>query len=583
MRKFHPAGGRTQLRAVMVPVAIGAAVLALSGVAGISPSQAGTAAATAASSSGGNVITSAAVGIPQTYNTGAAEGTPTGTNAAYTNGDTWYNTWGADGNIYATSDDSNGFLGTCANNFVVNEITGSNPSDLSSPFVNCMTSYGGEGARGDYGDGRTWKTDGIISVDGTLYVVVARQQDGSGGYPYGFQPSSNASIIKSTDDGRTWSNSFGTTGDPGGAAPPYNAQLGRADAMFPGSSFGTPEFIQYGEDDNPASTADGGDTYVYAISNNGYAYDGSDMILGRVLRSQIGDLDAADWQYYTGPAGGDGMNPADWSSDVADARPILTAPYELSQSGINYIQPLHLYVMTSFYFPDRSSWPSTGVTSYWDFYEAPHPWGPWTRFFDQPTTECYFTCSSLTTSQLGLYDPNLVSKFINMDGLSNVIFSTGDWTSPSRPNDYLYHLHAWPFVLTTKTEHVVDDSNPAVQYSGHGWGFTRDDGGSLGDTDHYSDQAGDIDVASYTFTGTSIAWVGSTADDHGYAAVSIDGGPPTIIDSYSPTEEYQQVLFSRSGLSAKQHTITITVLDQKDPDSSGTYSDIDAFIVGGSG
>jgi galactosylceramidase len=77
--------------------------------------------------------------------------------------------------------------------------------------------------------------------------------------------------------------------------------------------------------------------------------------------------------------------------------------------------------------------------------------------------------------------------------------------------------------------------------------------------------------------------VGSEADNHGYAAVSVDGGPSAIIDSYSPAEEYQQVLFSKSGLSTGRHTITITVLDQKDSASSGTYSDIDAFIVGSPG
>ena len=571
---------RRHLGRVAIPAVTAAVVLALSVAAAVARTS-GPAATAAATS--GNVITSASVGIPQEYNTGAAEGTPQGTRAGYTNGDTWYNTWGANGDIFSTSDDSNGFNGNCSNNFVVNEISGDNPSDLSSPFDNCMTSYGTEGDQQDYGDGASWKTDGIISVDGTLYVIVARQIDGRGGYPYGFQPSSNASIIESTDGGQTWSNGFGTTDDPTGAVPPYNPQLGRADATWPGTSFDTPEFIQYGQDDNPASTADGGDTYVYAISNNGFAYDGSDMVLGRVLRSQIGDLDGSDWQYYDGPPGGDGMSSADWTSNVADAKPVLKAPYQLSQSGINYIQPLHLYIMTSFYFPFTSTWPSSGVTSYWDFYEAPHPWGPWTRFFNEPSTECYFSCSASNTSQLGLYDPNLVSKFISMDGLSDVVFSTGDWTSPSRPNDYLYHLHAWPFTLTTTTQQVVDDTNPAIQYSGAGWSFTRDDGGYYDDTDHYSDHGGDTDVASFTFTGTSIAWVGAQASNHGYAAVSIDGGSPTTVDTYSATTQYQQVVFQQTGLSPGKHTITITVLDQKDSQSSGTYTDIDAFIVGGPG
>ena len=101
----------------------------------------------------------------------------------------------------------------------------------------------------------------------------------------GLQPSEDAVIIKTSDHGRHWSNAFGTTNDPNGAAPPMGSN-GHPQATFPGSSFANPFFINYGQDDNTASTADGGDTYVYAASTNGVAYDGSKMLLGRVPRSQ---------------------------------------------------------------------------------------------------------------------------------------------------------------------------------------------------------------------------------------------------------------------------------------------------------
>ena len=501
-------------------------------------------------------------------------------------GDTWYNTWAGDGNIYATSDDAHGFNGTCDSNLVVNELIGSDPSEISSPYMNCMTSFGAIGNQGNYNDGRTWKTDGIISVDGTLYLAVARQQDGTGGYPNGLQPSDDASIVKSTDDGHTWSNSFGTTGSAGGAAPPYNSTTGQADAMFPGTSFGTPQFINYGQDDAAASTADGGGTYVYAISNDGFAYDGSSMILGRVLRSQIGNLNASQWQFYTGPPGGDGTNAANWSSSASDAQPILTASHQLSQSGVQYIPQLGEYIMTSFYYPFVASWNDTGTQkqgaaseSTWDFYDAPHPWGPWTRFFNQPTTECYLGCDSATTSQLGLYDPALVSKFSNMDGLSNVIFSTGDFNAPNRPNDYMYRLHEFPFTINTATSQVVDDTTAMPVGTGT-WGVSFDAGGYYDDTYHDSATAGDS--VSYTFNGDSIAWVGAKNDNHGIASVSIDGGTPTMVDTYSASWQKQQVLFQSGTLSSGSHTITITVTSQQNAASSGIYQDLDAFIVGGS-
>lgn len=191
------------------------------------------------------------------------------------------------------------------NNLVVNEISGDDPGALTAPYVNCMTSFGSHaGDTQGYSDGHTWKTGGMISVNGTLYMVVARQTGaGTNAYPQGLQVSEDASIIKSTDHGRTWSNAFGKVNDPNGAAPPYNATTGHVLAMFPGTRFSAPFFINYGQDDNPASTTDGGDTYLYALSNNGFAYNGSTMILGRVRRDRIGNLNAADWQFYTGTPG----------------------------------------------------------------------------------------------------------------------------------------------------------------------------------------------------------------------------------------------------------------------------------------
>jgi hypothetical protein len=73
----------------------------------------------------------------------------------------------------------------------------------------------------------SWKSGGIISVGRVLYLAVARQTGVCTSAPNGEQPSMDASIVKSTDHGRTWSNGFGMANSPGGcravtqpAAPP---------------------------------------------------------------------------------------------------------------------------------------------------------------------------------------------------------------------------------------------------------------------------------------------------------------------------------------------------------------------------
>lgn len=486
-------------------------------------------------------------------------------------GDTWYNTWADDGNIYATSNDTSGFNGTCNNNLVVNEISGDDPAALTAPYVNCMTSFGAHaGDTQGYADGHTWKTGGMISVDGTLYVVVARQTGaGTNDYPQGLQVSEDASIIKSTDHGRTWSNSFGKVNDPNGAAPPYNATTGHVLAMFPGTRFSTPFFINYGQDDNPASTADGGDTYVYALSNDGFAYNGSTMILGRVQRDLIGNLNAADWQFYTGTPGGKGDDPANWSSNVSAAVPVLTAPNQLSQCAVQYIPALHEYILTSFYYsPFDSAWPGSGETAHttWKFFKSSSPWGPWTAFYAQDT------------SPYGWYDPTLVSKFIHMYGLNTAIFTSGDFNNPKGQinGDILYRLHVFPFSLTSDSITAADDPDSRIHYQGN-WTVTANAGpGSYEATLHYSNAPGAS--ASYTFTGTSIAWIGATNNNHGDATVQVDNDPPVTVDTYSPNWGKQAVLFARNALPAGQHTITITVGSTRNNASAGVYQEVDAFV-----
>jgi hypothetical protein len=491
--------------------------------------------------------------------TGATLGAPYNYNGA--SGDTWYNTWADNGNVYATADDAGGFNGTCNNNVTFNELVGSNASSLSAPYVNCMTSYGPAVNSQGCADSYTWKNGGMISVGGVIYDVVACQEDGVGSNANGLQPSEDASIIKSTDHGRHWSNAFGTTNDPNGAEPPLGSN-GHPLATFPGSSFSAPFFINYGQDDNTASTADGGNTYVYAASANGVAYDGSAMILGRVRRDQIANLNGADWQFYTGAPGGDGLNSANWSSNVNAAQPVLTSSsHQLSQCAIQYIPALHRYIMTSFAYA-YPAWRPTSDTTL-AFFQSSSPWGPWTQFFTQDT------------QPNGWYDTVPVSKFTSTDGSSTVLFAAGDFGNGS-----LYHLHAFPLTLYSGTQlapTVTDDTDSSINYQGGHWTAANTSGYYNGSV-HYSSTPGD--AVSYTFNGTFIRWIGATNYNHGQASVAIDGGAATTVDTYSPQWGYQTTLFERTNLSSGSHTITITVTGNKNAASSGYFQDVDAFEFG---
>ena len=120
----------------------------------------------------------------------------------------------------------------------------------------------------------------------------------------------------------------------------------------------------------------------------------------------------------------------------------------------------------------------------------------------------------------------------------------------------------------------VDDNVAA--YSGSGWSVTRHRTDYEG-TSHKSSTRGDL--ATYTFTGTGVQWLGSVASNHGRAKVYIDGVLTTTWDGYSPTYATQKVKYSIAGLAQGQHTIEIEVLHTRNPRSSGFVVDVDAFYV----
>jgi hypothetical protein len=195
-------------------------------------------------------------------------------------GDTWVAAWAADGAVYSPSDDTSGFHGATNSNIAFNKVTGDDVRKLGGVTVNPMKDYGKGGQKGP--DGCTWKSSGCCCLDGTIYWVVARHKYGEdSGDPKRRQPAGNASIIKSTDFGKTWTRS---------AKENYDRP------MFPGSRFAAPYFVEYGQDGR--ASVDDADRYVYALSNDGFWDNGNSLVLGRVARSKIGDLRAADWQFY---------------------------------------------------------------------------------------------------------------------------------------------------------------------------------------------------------------------------------------------------------------------------------------------
>jgi type IV secretory pathway VirB10-like protein len=88
--------------------------------------------------------------------------------------------------------------------------------------------------------------------------------------------------------------------------------------------------------------------------------------------------------------------------------------------------------------------------------------------------------------------------------------------------------------------------------------------------------------ATFTFTGSSVVWLGLKCNVCGIAKVSIDGGAATSIDtagSAAPGNPglKSEPVFSAANLAAGSHTLTITVAGTTS--TSGAHVVVDAFDV----
>ena len=140
------------------------------------------------------------------------------------NGDAWSCTWAENNHLYSSADDCTGVDKSNNSNLAFFKIEGIPPAQKVS-LVNPMDAYGTPGFH-DHGD--SWKANGLICVDGVLYMAVS-QHSGADEYGDLIQRTYDASIIKSTDHGATWS-------------------CKRRDPMFPSPRFSTPYFVQFGKD-----------------------------------------------------------------------------------------------------------------------------------------------------------------------------------------------------------------------------------------------------------------------------------------------------------------------------------------------
>lgn len=317
-------------------------------------------------------------------------------------GDLWPCAWADDGEMYSLNGDGKGFdLDAEWSDIVMNRISGTPTSGITGQRL-----AAGDEISPIWGTPSRYnrKPTGMVAVDGDgdgqdeLYAAIQDLRHGYGA----FDDAPSASIIVSRDYGVTWT----PTDEP----------------MFIDHIFTTVFFLDFGQGNRHASVLgpDGGD-YVYAY---GLDFNWRDSFINTVedpthlylARAPIGSIQARDtWQFFSGLDDG---TPA-WSQDIGERVAVLSDSRRvypvmrgsgirdmtvLSQGSVVYNAPLERYIYTSW-------------TEYtFEFYEAPHPWGPWTLFFRKDFGGYPWFGSDSPAPKNGGYATTIPSKFISDDG-----------------------------------------------------------------------------------------------------------------------------------------------------------------------
>jgi len=122
---------------------------------------------------------------------------------------------------------------------------------------------------------------------------------------------------------------------------------------------------------------------------------------------------------------------------------------------------------------------------------------------------------------------------------------------------------------------LVDDKNPSIVYLGTWW--DSPDFNSIEGGHRFADS---LDAAVVLdFYGTGIKWISPVLNNTGLADVYIDGVKDTSVDTYSRDFIYQRIVYEKSNLDRKNHTIEVKATGNKSPLSYGKFINIDAFVI----
>ncbi len=129
--------------------------------------------------------------------------------------------------------------------------------------------------------------------------------------------------------------------------------------------------------------------------------------------------------------------------------------------------------------------------------------------------------------------------------------------------------------VTTVQDFVMGQGLGEFSYLGT-WGHASGNLEAAGSNAH-SCMPGD--TATIRFIGSRVRFYGVLAENHGRASLRVDGAEPAVIDQYAPQREHGGLQWESPLLTPGEHTLTITVLAERDPRSRYVWVNVDRVEI----
>lgn len=317
--------------------------------------------------------------------------------------DNWPLTWAANGHQYTTWGDGGGFEGSDKlgrASIGVARIEGSKDDYQGFNIAG--------GADSPCPDPFTGKSEGILAIGNTLYLW--RNGDASATSSFKF-----SRLYRSSDLGCSWT----FTG----------VEFSKANGDFSGADEGffSPAFLQFSQ-----GYAGARDNYVYIYAPEIIDPGHWDLQKpGRITLMRVDKASINNKSAYSFFVGVDQNGAAFWTSDISARKPVWKTINGTHRMAVSYNAPLKIYLLTTMTV-DRSG--------YISIYDAPEPWGPWTKAFEEKNEDRWGGKAVIFT---------FANKWLSSDGKDFVIVHTKDDRFASLEGTFLLATDTQPTPPTT--------------------------------------------------------------------------------------------------------------------------------------